>query len=51
MLSPYPPGIPVLVPGERITKTVLDMLRVGLNAGMYIPDAIDPSLKTLRVVR
>jgi arginine/lysine/ornithine decarboxylase len=50
MLSPYPPGVPVLVPGERITEAVLDYLTSGPPAGMLIPDAADGSLKTVRVV-
>ncbi len=27
MLTPYPPGIPLLVPGERFNKTIVDYLR------------------------
>jgi arginine/lysine/ornithine decarboxylase len=50
MVSPYPPGVPVLAPGERITQEVLDYLTSGLRAGMLIPDAADPSLESLRVV-
>src|SRR3954468_16904871 len=50
MVSPYPPGVPVLAPGERITQEVLDYLLSGLRAGMLIPDAADPSLESLRVV-
>jgi arginine/lysine/ornithine decarboxylase len=50
MVSPYPPGVPVLAPGERITQGVLDYLTSGVAAGMLIPDAADPELKTLRVV-
>jgi arginine decarboxylase len=50
MVSPYPPGVPVLAPGERITQEVVDYLTTGVAAGMLIPDAADPSLKTLRVV-
>ncbi|HEY8300652.1 MAG TPA: hypothetical protein VIG48_02010 [Jatrophihabitans sp.] len=48
-LTPYPPGIPVVVPGERITSEVVDYLRSGLTAGMVLPDAADPSLDTFRV--
>jgi arginine decarboxylase len=47
--TPYPPGIPVLLPGERVEQPVIDYLRSGLAAGMVIPDAADPSLDTLRV--
>ncbi|MGY1601900.1 aminotransferase class I/II-fold pyridoxal phosphate-dependent enzyme [Geodermatophilus sp. SYSU D00815] len=50
MVSPYPPGVPVLAPGERITLEVLDYLTTGIEAGMLVPDAADPSLKSLRVV-
>jgi arginine/lysine/ornithine decarboxylase len=50
MISPYPPGIPVLLPGERITSPVLDYLTTGANAGFLIPDAADPTMETIRVV-
>ena len=50
-VTPYPPGIPALLPGEKINQPVIDYLRSGLKAGMVIPDAADPSLDTFRVVR
>src|SRR3954447_16457697 len=50
MVSPYPPGVPVLAPGERVTREVVDYLTTGIAAGMLIPDAADPSLESLRVV-
>jgi arginine decarboxylase len=50
MVSPYPPGVPVLAPGERISQEAVDYLTSGVAAGMLIPDAADPELKTLRVV-
>jgi arginine decarboxylase len=50
MVSPYPPGVPVLAPGERISAESLDYLRSGVAAGMLIPDAADPELSTIRVV-
>jgi arginine decarboxylase len=50
MVTPYPPGVPVLAPGERITQEVLDYLTSGVEAGMLIPDAADASLQTLRLV-
>lgn len=49
-LTPYPPGIPTVVPGERIGRAVLDYLRSGVHAGMTVPDATDPTLDTVRVV-
>jgi lysine decarboxylase len=48
-LTPYPPGIPAVVPGERLNDAVIDYLRSGLGAGMNVPDAADSSLKTFRV--
>ncbi|PAZ10954.1 ornithine decarboxylase [Streptomyces sp. SA15] len=50
MITPYPPGIPAVLPGERLTEPVLRYLRTGLDAGMNVPDASDPALKTIRVV-
>lgn len=49
MLTPYPPGIPAALPGERLTDDVLDYLRSGLRAGMLIPDSADAALTTVRV--
>lgn len=50
MVSPYPPGVPVIAPGEVITDAVLDYLRSGAEHGVLIPDAADSSARTLRVV-
>ena len=48
-ITPYPPGIPAVVPGELLTDAIIDYLRTGLTAGMNIPDAADTSLETFRV--
>ncbi|NGN62717.1 ornithine decarboxylase [Streptomyces sp. A7024] len=50
MITPYPPGIPVVVPGERLTAPVLRYLTTGVAAGMHLPDAADSRLDTVRVV-
>ncbi|KAA1433038.1 aminotransferase class I/II-fold pyridoxal phosphate-dependent enzyme [Mycolicibacter arupensis] len=49
-ITPYPPGVPAVVPGERLNAAVLDYLRAGLAAGMVLPDASDPSLEHISVV-
>ncbi len=49
-VTPYPPGIPVIVPGERIDEAVAAYLRTGLDSGMNVPDPADPALHTIRVV-
>ena len=41
-ITPYPPGIPVIIPGERITTELVDYLRSGLSAGMQLPDPRRP---------
>jgi arginine/lysine/ornithine decarboxylase len=49
-ITPYPPGIPAVVPGERLTDAVIAYLRSGIAAGMNVPDPADRSLSTFRVV-
>jgi arginine/lysine/ornithine decarboxylase len=49
-ITPYPPGIPAIIPGERVTAELLSYLRSGLQAGMQLPDPADPNLDTIRVV-
>jgi arginine decarboxylase len=50
LITPYPPGIPAIFPGERINAAVLDYLTSGVAAGMVLPDPGDASLQTVRVV-
>ena len=50
MVSPYPPGIPRLLPGERITAPIIEYLEKGRDGGMLALDPSDQKLKTLRVV-
>ena len=50
-VTPYPPGIPFLLPGERKSQRALDYLRSGVTAGMQIPDAAGPAMSTIRVIR
>jgi lysine decarboxylase len=50
LIAPYPPGIPVLAPGEEVTPAVLEALVRARTAGIRIAYAADPSLSTIRVV-
>jgi lysine decarboxylase len=50
LIAPYPPGVPVLAPGEVITKELLDGLRDVAGSGVRIAYAADPTLETLEVV-
>jgi len=49
LVAPYPPGIPVLAPGEEITADSLAALDQARAAGVRIAYAADPTLATLTV--
>ncbi len=46
----YPPGVPVLLPGERITADVVDYLQELTAVGARLHGAADPTFNTVRVV-
>lgn len=48
-LCPYPPGIPIVVPGGRINEECVEVLRAVLDAGGSVCGAYDESLSTIRV--
>ncbi|MEH3052499.1 MAG: aminotransferase class V-fold PLP-dependent enzyme [Patulibacter minatonensis] len=50
-IAGYPPGIPALLPGERVTEAVVAHFRALLEAGARLHGALDPSLGTITVVR
>jgi len=50
LVIPYPPGIPVIAPGDVIEQHKLEYLAAGVSAGFYISGAADHSLKTIRIV-
>ena len=49
-LAPYPPGIPLALPGERLTAEVLEYLVRARAQGASIRGASDPSLETVSVL-
>jgi lysine decarboxylase len=49
-IAGYPPGIPALLPGERITAEVVSYLRELTSAGARLHGAADPTFATVRVV-
>ncbi|HEY1429375.1 MAG TPA: aminotransferase class I/II-fold pyridoxal phosphate-dependent enzyme [Candidatus Tumulicola sp.] len=50
-ISPYPPGIPVIAPGEELTVELVDYLRLEMKAGVRIQGPYDDQLRTIRVVK
>jgi arginine decarboxylase len=50
LIAPYPPGVPVLAPGELITAAAIDALRAVAADGGRIAYAADPTLATFQVI-
>ena len=50
LVAPYPPGIPVLAPGEEVSDAALDVLLRARDDGVRIAYAADPTLATLEVL-
>jgi arginine decarboxylase len=49
MICPYPPGIPVTAPGERLSGEALRYLGAVVDAGGVVQGAADPTVATIRV--
>ena len=47
----YPPGIPVLAPGERITPRILDYIRYAKAKGSSMTGPEDPDIEHLNVLK
>ena len=50
LLCPYPPGVPVLIPGEEVTLEAVQQLLHAKQQGGTVSGASDSSLNTLLVV-
>jgi arginine decarboxylase len=50
IVTPYPPGIPVLAPGEVITEAIVEHLEHVVALGGFVEGATDQALDRLRVV-
>jgi lysine decarboxylase len=49
-LAAYPPGVPNVLPGERLTRETLDYIADSLAHGGLVRGASDRTLRTVRVV-
>jgi lysine decarboxylase len=50
-LAAYPPGVPNVLPGERITRETLDFLQRTANSPFgHVRGAVDPKLTHVRVL-
>ena len=46
----YPPGIPILAPGERITRSILDYILYAKEKGCSMTGSEDPDINNLNVL-
>ena len=46
----YPPGIPILAPGERITREILDYIRYAKEKGCFLTGTQDMKVEFINVV-
>ena len=51
LVCPYPPGIPVLIPGEIVTAQSIGYLKDILASGGEVVGNSDPELHHLQVVK
>ena len=51
LICPYPPGVPVLSPGERITQSAMTALLDARDSGTRIAFVADRSLETFKVLK
>jgi arginine decarboxylase len=50
LITPYPPGIPALAPGEAVNEATVAYLEEIVAGGAFVEGAADQSLDTFRVV-
>ena len=46
----YPPGIPILAPGERITSDILDYIEYARSKGCSLTGPEDPDIQHINVL-
>lgn len=46
----YPPGIPILAPGELITSEIIEHVEYSKEKGFFLTGAEDPAIETIRVM-
>lgn len=51
MITPYPPGIPILMPGERISAEIIEYIQYLINAKASFAGSRYKDLSYLRVIR
>ncbi len=49
-ILPYPPGIPVLCPGEEVSPEIIEYLDAAIDLGLRVQGMHDPEQRTIRVL-
>lgn len=49
MVCPYPPGIPIVAPGEMLTQEIVEYLQQVVAGRAMVEGAVDESLAQMRV--
>ena len=47
----YPPGIPILAPGERITPNIVEYIQYAKEKGCSMNGPEDPDIRRLTVLK
>ncbi|MEG2354294.1 MAG: arginine decarboxylase, partial [Clostridium sp.] len=50
-LMAYPPGIPILCPGEKITQEIIDYVYELKRVGLYVQGTEDSEVEFIKVVK
>jgi len=50
MIMAYPPGIPIICPGERVTREIIDYVNVLRNEQAILQGTEDPEVKQIKVL-
>ena len=50
-VTSYPPGIPILAPGEEITREIVEHVQYSKERGCFLTGTEDPSAETINVLR
>jgi arginine decarboxylase len=51
MIMVYPPGIPILLPGEIVTQDNIDYIEENLRAGLPVQGPDDPEIRFVKVLK
>ncbi|MCD8036824.1 MAG: aminotransferase class I/II-fold pyridoxal phosphate-dependent enzyme [Clostridiales bacterium] len=51
MIAPYPPGIPMVYPGEIITEDIYEFIAEAVENNRHIHGFSDKTMKTIKIIR